>query len=263
MGMIHLMLQFYRVYAINYCSLNRNIVEIRAEIPNTEIHTTYHVCAATLIDNLWALSAAHCWNASVRMNVWAGHSGKIIVVAAIKKTFIHPGYDVRKNYNDIALYLLENRIEEYFYIRHVVIPRRKIGDFIETNCFMGQAKGWQRIAPSQIREQCVSLSLIEASFCGYELADKILCVNTSQDICLEDSGGPLLCGSNLQIGIITRINFSLEHGSCSNPPNAFPRIDAYVDFINEILDANNTPEILTMNRYILTCISMLLILTVN
>ncbi|XP_041939748.1 hyaluronan-binding protein 2-like isoform X2 [Alosa sapidissima] len=207
-----------------------------------------HTCGGILIDSCWVLTAAHCINRMMEMQVEVGgihiekkeDSEQIIPV---EDFIVHENYKETKEalFNDIALLRLKGPegqcARETRFVKTACLPSGPLPDSSE--CYIS---GWgeteteyysTRLLAAKVRlisqERCTAPQVY-----GDRLDDSMICAGRMQgavDTCQGDSGGPLVCqkdGVHYVYGVVS------WGDACGlkNKPGVYARVTKFVDWIN-------------------------------
>jgi len=195
-------------------------------------------CGATLIDKLWALTAAHCVHGVDAGDVRLKFDSRNISEAAnegfereVETIIVHPDFDSIKRINDIALIALQESVEGFSPLKLGSKPVAQKGHVL----------GWGRTETDKQSEILLmaELILLEIQSCEYLdatlNAQNQICAskpNMAVDTCEGDSGGPLIVNINdthpVQVGILS---FGSEN--CTNGPSIYTNITAFQEFIEK------------------------------
>ncbi|XP_022088735.1 uncharacterized protein LOC110978224 [Acanthaster planci] len=212
-----------------------------------------HNCAATLISDQWATTAAHCVSmpntfavkldsivaGDLQLEVTSPHHQLI----PVERILPYPGYNSLNYLHDLALLKLVRPVEVTDYVRPVCVGNEPLEDY--DNCYIA---GWGftqysgNISNTQLDAE---MRLIDLANCtqdyekykmfGFTPTDAAVCYVSSRDFsspCNGDSGGPLMCqkGDNrwYMVGIIS------VGIACNTTwqPSIATRVSAYLDFIS-------------------------------
>jgi len=223
-------------------------------------------CGGALLDDRHVLTAAHCAANASTMVVRLGEHD-ISTTAdgahqdlAVRRSVAHPGYHGRQN--DIAILELATPVKLSKQVGVICLPDPAVGVAEGKH---GQVAGWGRIAfgakTSSILQETV-LKIVNTAECeahyhqlhdfshsfpggfnGTKLcaADELM---RGSDACQGDSGGPLMLlgrhGTFSAVGVVS------NGVGCGNPeyPGVYTRVASYLDWIQEVIKASSSAEVL-------------------
>uniref|UniRef100_A0A670ZAP5 Peptidase S1 domain-containing protein n=1 Tax=Pseudonaja textilis TaxID=8673 RepID=A0A670ZAP5_PSETE len=223
-----------------------------------------HYCGASIINEQWILSAAHCFYKSKPLQLRESHD----LFVMMKKIILHPDFNGKPpSLGDIALIQLEKPVDFTNSIMPICLPTSSENFSTETDCWV---TGWGTIKyevplPLPLTLQEVKVPLINQNICSgiYNsfpvfgkdaIKDDMICAgypNSGKDSCQGDSGGPLTCqlqGRWTQAGIV-----SWGVGCASTTfPGVYTSVPYYSDWIKYVMEENtsnksNSGNILTQN----------------
>ncbi|XP_030202933.1 trypsin-2-like [Gadus morhua] len=205
------------------------------------LNNGWHFCGGTLINNLWVVSAAHCYKEGREIEARLGehHIGykdgpeQFIASAEV---VIHPDWDRYNMNNDIMLIKLAAPAQINQYVSPTALPKTCAP--AGTQCLVS---GWGAtqspfgclkclhcldlpILPQQDCEKSYPNRITSAMFCAGFLAG-------GKDSCQGDSGGPLVCNGELQ-GVVSWGWGCAEESR----PGVYAKVCEFTDWIEQTMN---------------------------
>lgn len=209
-----------------------------------------HFCGASIIDDQWILTAAHCVRglepSDFLIAAGATTLGRKNARYNASKVIIHPKYDKTSQDNDIALIHLRDRLLTSASVRPIRLPR-SIDE--EQNLVQGKylrVTGWgaTREGGSPVSTlMMIDVPYVAREYCNdfssysNKVTDNMLCAGFDdfdgiKDACQGDSGGPMVAGIKGKDPVLVGI-VSWGEG-CARPGKygVYSRVAVYTQWID-------------------------------
>ncbi|KAK3555556.1 hypothetical protein QTP86_021783 [Hemibagrus guttatus] len=209
------------------------------------------ICGATLIDSRWLVTAAHCvygksihlsnWNVVLGLHDQYESNTSDRQYHQIQQIIMNPNYNKRTKDSDIALILLQNKVNFTDYIQPICFPESQQQFAAGRKCAIA---GWGRLTEgglvADVLQQAV-VPLINNSVCQerlpeYNITERMVCAGYPEggiDTCQGDSGGPLMCEEEDGLWVLAGVT-SFGMG-CARPgrPGVYALLTHFTEWILE------------------------------
>uniref|UniRef100_A0A5S6Q0J9 Peptidase S1 domain-containing protein n=1 Tax=Trichuris muris TaxID=70415 RepID=A0A5S6Q0J9_TRIMR len=210
-----------------------------------------YLCGASLLNDQWLLSAAHCFFGTTRLysfDIQLGmfrQTDKEGDIVGIEKVYFNPKYNPLTLEYDAVLLKLKRKVQVNTRISPVCLPS-SLNESPKSNS-TAYVTGWGRTGESWSSSQTlkqVDVVVYSAERChefyeDYVNTNVMICAGADgggKDSCQGDSGGPLVSYDSsrkqwVQYGIV-----SWGFG-CAEPdqPGVYSRVSSFVDWINRTI----------------------------